>query len=119
MELSVDGRIRFDPGSDGDGPGEWFVLFFVTGDDGAPRRGSAEGGEWFREGETLVLTHAWHLSVGDAVGPLPGAPLRMALRSFAEASEGHREPCRVEVEGDRMTLLFPSGNSMAFVRAGG
>ncbi len=113
-ELTVDGRIRFDPGT----PGEWFVLFFVVGADGTPQRGSAEGGQWFREGEDLVLTHAWHLSAGDAVDPLPEAPLRMASRSFAEAAEGHREPCRTEVEGDRMTLFFPSGNSMTFLRAG-
>lgn len=114
VELAVDGRIRFDPGT----PGEWFVLFFVTGEDGAPRRGSAEGGQWFRDGETLVLTHAWHLSLGEVVAPLAAAPPRMALRSFAEAAEGHREPCRVEVDGDRMTLFFPSGNSMTFLRAG-
>ena len=113
-ELPVDGRIRFDPGS----PGEWFVVFFVTGAEGEPKRGSAEGGQWFREGESLVLTHAWHLSIGEAVHPLPEAPLRMALRPLAEAAESHREPCRAEVDGDRLTLFFPSGTSMSFVRTG-
>lgn len=116
-ELAVDGRISFQPGPGAAAPGEWFVLFFVTDDEGAPRRGSAEGGAWFREGETLVLTHTLHLSAGDAIGPLAEAPLRMALRSAETASRDHREPTRAEVEGDALTLHFPSGNSMTFVRA--
>ncbi len=117
-ELPVDGRIVFLPGS-GEDPGEWSVLFFVNDEGGEPRRGSAEGGQWFREGETLVLTHAWHLSAGAAVGPLSEAPLRMELRSMETAARDHREPCRVGIEGDGMTLFFPSGNSMSFVRISG
>jgi len=115
-ELPVDGRISFRPDPAAPSRGEWFVLFFVTGESGEPARGSAEGGEWSRDGNSLLLTHTYHLSAGDAVGPLPAAPLTMALRSAAEADRNHREPCEVEVEGDRMTLRFPSGNSMTFER---
>lgn len=115
----MDGRIVF-WGEEGAAEGEWMVVFFVTGgeseDPGAPLRGSAEGGQFFRDGETLTLTHAYHLSAGEAVGALPEAPLRMAMRSEREAAEHHREPCRFAVEGDRLTLFFPSGNSMVFSR---
>lgn len=120
--LPVDGRIVFS-GEEGASEGEWMVVFFVTGagggaeDSAAPLRGSAEGGQFFRDGETLTLTHAYHLSAGEAVGALPEAPLRMAMRSFPDAAERHREPCRFAVEGDRLTLFFPSGNSMVFFRA--
>ena len=120
--LPVDGRIVFS-GEEGASEGEWMVVFFVTGagggaeDSGTPLRGSAEGGQFFRDGETLTLTHAYHLSAGEAVGALPEAPLRMAVRSFPDAAERHREPCRFAVEGDRLTLFFPSGNSMVFFRA--
>lgn len=124
--LPVDGRISFhrpDGAAGGEGPGgettgEWFVLFFVTGGDGEPLRGSAEGGRFSREGESLLLTHTYHLSAGAAVGPLAEAPLALALRTEAEAAENHREPCRVEISGTEMTLFFPSGNSMAFHRVG-
>lgn len=120
--LPVDGRIVF-LGEEGASEGEWMVVFFVTGGDpgtaassGAALRGSAEGGQFFRDGDTLTLTHAYHLSAGEAVGALPEAPLRMAMRSFPEAAENHREPCRFTVEGGRLTLFFPSGNSMVFER---
>ena len=121
--LPVDGRISFHrpgaaaaAGAAGDESGEWFVLFFVTDGEGEPLRGSAEGGQFRRDGDSLLLTHAYHLSGGGAVGPLAEAPLSLALRGEAEAAEGHREPCRVEVSGERMILFFPSGNSMAFDR---
>lgn len=115
-ELPVDGRITF-LASDGDGArGEWSVVFFVTGAEGAPLRGSAEGGRWSRDGSSLLLTHTFHLSGGEAAGPLPRAPLSMALRSAPEADRNHREPCEVEVVGDQLTLFFPSGNSMTFSR---
>ena len=123
--LPVDGRIVF-RGEEGAAEGEWMVVFFVTGggdggesdDPGTPLRGSAEGGQFFRDGGTLTLTHAYHLSAGEAVGALPEAPLRMAMRSLREAAEHHREPCRFAVEGGRLTLFFPSGNSMVFSRVG-
>ena len=116
--LPVDGRIVFLAGKGEASGGEWSVVFFVTGDDVTAVRGSAEGGAWSREGTSLLLTHQYHLSAGDAVGPLSAAPLAMALRSAEEADRNHREPCEVEVEGGRLTLFFPSGNSMTFERVG-
>ena len=114
--LPVDGRIVFLARSDDASSGEWSVTFFVTGDDGAAVRGSAEGGAWSREGRSLLLTHGYHLSAGNAAGPLAAAPLAMALRSAEEADANHREPCEVTVEGGVLTLYFPSGNSMTFER---
>ena len=118
-ELPVDGRIVFLARSDDGSRGEWSVNFFVTGEDGAAVRGSAEGGEWSRDGRSLLLTHQFHLSAGAAAGPLPEAPLAMAFRSAAEAAANHREPCEVAVEGALLTLFFPSGNSMTFERVEG
>ncbi|MDE2882871.1 MAG: hypothetical protein OXP70_13545, partial [Acidobacteriota bacterium] len=89
-ELPVDGRIVFLARSDDGSRGEWSVNFFVTGEDGAAVRGSAEGGEWSRDGRSLLLTHQFHLSAGAAAGPLPEAPLAMAFRSAAEAARNHR-----------------------------
>ena len=117
--LPVDGRIVFLARSDHGNSGEWSVNFFVTGEDGAAVRGSAEGGEWSRDGRSLLLTHQFHLSAGGAAGPLPEAPLAMAFRSAAEAAANHREPCEVTVEGGLLTLFFPSGNSMTFERVEG
>ena len=115
-ELAVDGRIVFlASATDGRG-GEWSVVFFVTGEDGAAIRGSAEGGAWSRDGRSLLLTHQYHLSAGGAAGPLAAAPLAMAIRSAEEADANHREPCEVTVEGGLLALHFPSGNSMTFER---
>ncbi len=112
----MDGRITFLPSRDDRRRGEWSVVFFVTGEDGTALRGSAEGGAWLRDGDALLLTHEYHLSAGDPAGPLPAAPLAMAIRSAAAADRNHREPCEVSVAGDALTLFFPSGNSMTFLR---
>lgn len=115
-ELSVDGRIVFLAGRADGRSGEWSVVFFVTGEDGAALRGSAEGGAWSRDGGSLLLTHQYHLSAGEAAGPLSAAPLAMVIRSAEEADRNHREPCEVTVEDGVLTLYFPSGNSMTFER---
>lgn len=101
----VEGRIFF-------GERDWQVLFFVMDDDG-PRRGSAEGGGYTLDGEALVFTHLYNLSVGQPMPGLAAQDLRMVVRSEADAPE---EPTRIDVEGDVLTLHFPSGNRMMFRR---
>lgn len=99
----VRGQIHFD-GS------RWTVLFFVM-DGETPARGSAEGGRYTLEGDALTFEHLHHLSVGDELGGLPASPLRMETRA-----EGALEPARVEVGDGELTLHFPSGNRMRFVK---
>ncbi len=94
--------------------GQWTVLFFVTDGDGEPRRGSGEGGSYTLEGDRLVFTHLFNLSVGEAMAGLPESPLRMVARAAAGAPT---EETTARIEGDRLTLDFPSGNSMTFSRA--
>ncbi|MDE2945394.1 MAG: hypothetical protein OXT63_14485 [Gemmatimonadota bacterium] len=101
----VRGRIIFTDG-------EWQVLFFVMDGD-APRRGSGEGGRYTFDGETLTFEHLHHLSYGRTMAGLPASPLTMTARDGA----GPLEPTGVEIDGDALTLRFPSGNSMSFTRS--
>ena len=94
----------------------WQVLFFVMDETGTARRGSGEGGTYERTADGVVFRHLFNLSVGDAMPGLPDAPLRMVSRGPEDAP---LEPTRVDVEGDVLTLFFPSGNRMTFRRAGG
>ena len=105
-ELDVTGLIFFSES-------DWTVLFFVVDDEGEPRRGSGEGGDYRIEGDQLEFTHFYHLSTGEAFGGLPAAPLRMNVASKEDAAA---EPCRVEVGETEMTIFFPSGNQMTFIR---
>lgn len=105
-ELEVTGLIFFSES-------DWTVLFFVVDEDGKPRRGSAEGGDYRIEGDQLEFTHFYHLSTGEAYGGLPEAPLRMNVATDDGAST---EPCRVELGETQMTIYFPSGNQMSFAR---
>jgi hypothetical protein len=93
---------------------DWTVLFFVMGDDGEAKRGSGEGGSYTLEGEKLVFKHLYHLSAGEAVGSFTESPLKMFVK---EASDAVTEPCRVELDGDSMTIYFPSGNNIEFRRS--
>ncbi|MFQ5789993.1 MAG: hypothetical protein ACE5JI_05885 [Acidobacteriota bacterium] len=104
-KLKVDGLIFF---TDRD----WTVLFFVMDEDRTPQRGSGEGGTYTLQADRLVFTHLYHLSAGKKVASLPETPLRMEVKRSADAA---REPCQVEVDEQRMTIHFPSGNRMSFV----
>ena len=104
-ELQVEGHIFF-------GEKLWTVLFFVL-EEGQIRRGSAEGGSYTLQGENLVFTHLYHLSSAQAVKSLPESPLRMELQRASQAS---REACTIHLQANRLTLRFPSGNSMQFSR---
>ena len=103
---AVDGRIFF---TDID----WTVLFFVSDGDGL-KRGSAEGGTYTTDGDELVFAHRFHLSVGEEMEGMPASALRMEMRPVGEAT---LEASTFNVEGDGMTLFFPSGNRMEFRRA--
>ncbi len=65
----------------------------------------------FTDSEWQVLFH--HLSYGRTMAGLPASPLAMTARD----GEGPFEPTGVEVDGDALTLRFPSGNSMSFTRS--
>jgi len=91
---------------------DWLVLFFVI-DGGEPARGSAEGGRYTLEGDRLTFEHLYHFSTGKALPGLPQSPLRMEARS----GEGTTEAARIELDGERLTIFFPSGNRMTFRRS--
>ena len=105
----VTGRIVF-------GQGEWQVVFFVLDSMGVARRGSAEGGAYTVRGDTVTFRHRFNFSFGEALPGLPESPLRMEVTAATEAA---REPTRFEIQGERLTLFFPSGNSMDFRRLEG
>lgn len=93
---------------------DWTVLFFVTPDGQPPQRGSGEGGTYTLAGNRLVFSHHYNLSAGKAVKGIPESPLRMEVRDAAAAPS---EPCTLDRDGDRLTIHFPSGNSMIFRRS--
>ena len=102
----VQGRIFF---TDRD----WQVLFFVMDDSGEARRGSGEGGTYTVAGGELTFTHLFNLSVGEEMVGLPAADLQIVSRLPEGAPI---EPTNIEIDGDVLTLHFPSGNRMTFLR---
>ena len=108
-EQAVTGQIFF-------AEEDWTVLFFVLGEDGQPKRGSGEGGTYTLHGDSLTFTHRYHLSGGEATGSLPSSPMRMEIH---EAADADTEPCTITIEGEVLSILFPSGNTMTFRRRSG
>jgi len=90
---------------------DWQVVFFVLDADGAPRRGSAEGGAYETEGESLTFMHRFNLSIGEALPGLPADELRMVVHETMTM-----EAARFAIDHDTLTLFFPSGNEMRFRR---
>jgi hypothetical protein len=105
QEHPLEGRIFFTAT-------EWQVLFFVLDAEGAPRRGSGEGGAYTTDGDKLVFHHSFNLSAGEALEGLPASPLRMTVNRAPSP-----EPTRFSISGDRLTVFFPSGNEIRFRRA--
>ena len=105
-ELAVTGQIFF-------AETDWTVLFFVLDDDGQPTRGSGEGGTYTLHGDSLTFTHRYHLSAGEAADGLTESALRMEIHDAADAAT---EPCTIDLDGERLTIYFPSGNAMIFRR---
>ncbi len=92
---------------------DWTVLFFVMDDKDKPQRGSAEGGTYMLIDDSLEFKHLYNLSASNAIGDLAQSPLRMEIRSASEASN---EKCKIKIIQDQLTIFFPSGNSMTFIR---
>ena len=101
----VDGHIFF-------AAPDWTVLFFVL-ENGEPRRGSGEGGTFEIDGSQIVFHHRYLLAAGNA---LPGLPANGTQITTRTAEEATTEPCRFAIDGDALTLFFPSGNAMTFRR---
>ena len=93
---------------------DWSVTFFVTPDGQAPQRAAAEGGTYTLDGTKLVLRHLYNFSNGAALPGLPASPMLMAIQNRATAS---LEEVTVAVDVERLTLSFPSGNTMSFRRS--
>lgn len=107
VDHRVEGTIFF---TDSD----WQVLFFVMDEDGVPIRGSGEGGRYRLEGSNLTLLHLHNFSQGGAMEGLDASPLNMVVRELSDAPS---EPTTVALEGEILTLSFPSGNRMTFTRS--
>ena len=93
---------------------DWQVVFFVVDEEGDIKRGSAEGGTYTLEGDALTFRHLHNFSTGEAMEGLEEAPLRLVYRAPEDAPE---EPASAYVDGDRLTLAFPSGNRLIFTRS--
>ncbi len=94
---------------------EWSVTFFVVPDaGGTPQRAAAEGGTYTLDGTSLVLRHLYNFSSGTALPGLPASPLRMTVQDRKSAP---LEQVTVTVDIERLTLAFPSGNTMTFRRS--
>ena len=108
-EHRVEGRIFFTES-------DWQVVFFVVDGQGEVKRASAEGGTYTLEGNDLTFAHLHNFSTGEAMEGLEAAPLRMVYRELEDAP---LEPSAVFVDGDELTLEFPSGNQLIFTRSSG
>lgn len=93
---------------------DWSVTFFVTANGQRPQRASAEGGTYTREGTALVFRHLYNFSAGTALPGLPASPMRMDVHNPQTAP---LEPVTLTVDVERLTIAFPTGNTMTFRRS--
>lgn len=92
---------------------DWSVTLFFTPEGSAPHRAVAEGGTYTLDGSAMSMKHLFRFSAGSALPGLPASPLRMEV----DRTEAALEPIVVTVQIERLTLSFPSGNTMTFRRS--
>lgn len=85
--------------------GQWATLYFVPGEEGP--FGSAEAGRFQYEDGRLVFLHQLVFQGGG------GRPLHIDQQARRE------EECQIAIEGDRLTIRFPSGNHLHLRRMAG
>jgi hypothetical protein len=96
---------------------DWSVLFFIM-DKGEPTRGSGEGGTYSLVGDTLTFRHLYNFSAGNTISGVPGPPSNLTMTSRnSDAPDVPSEPCTIDITGNTLTINFPSGNMMKFVRS--
>src|SRR5262249_28024971 len=78
--------------------GRWSTLYFVNGPDGT--WGSAEAGSYEVGGDILAFHHRLMFQVGGGRG----------LHITQAAT--HVERCPISIDGDTLTIHFPSGNTL-------
>jgi len=100
-ELSVTGQIFFSDKN-------WQVLFFVLNENGDPVRASAEGGDYILEQDNLTFYHLYNYSGNDQNAP-------SMLKVFNQETK-QEESCTIKLVGENLTIYFPSGNSMIFIK---
>lgn len=93
---------------------DWTVLYFVLDGRGKPARGSGEGGTYTVTGNRLTFAHRYNFASGTAMEGLPETPLTMTARPSAGAPT---EPSTIAISGSRLTIDFPSGNRIEFVKS--
>ena len=94
---------------------DWTTLWVITVD-GTAVRGAGEGGTYTVSGDKLTFKHLFNVSGGKAVAGMAESPLRVEANSPDRAP---LEPCTVTLQGDRLTIHFPSGNQIVFRRSSG
>lgn len=93
-------------------PTHFSATHFVTVSDG-PRRGCGEAGRYTVDGDTLIFHHSHFLSNGEA---LDGVLSPTGVMTVAAPGEEPVETCRFDLDGDALTVFFPSDNVMSFSR---
>src|SRR5262249_47037069 len=94
---------------------DWTTLWVITVD-GKAVRGAGEGGTYAVSGDKLTFNHLFNVSDRKAVRAMAGSPLRVESNSPDRAP---LEPCTVALNGDQLTIHFPSGNQIGFRRSSG
>jgi len=96
---------------------DWTVVYFVMPEGAGAQRGEGGGGTYTLEDDRLTFTHLFHMSAGSELPGLPASDLRMVARR--DPSSAPAEAARVDRTGDRLTIYFPSGNTLVFRMSSG
>jgi hypothetical protein len=95
--------------------GNQFSVVYLVLKDGKPQRGSGEAGDYSVDGEKVVFTHRYLVTTpAEAIPGLEQQQLHHAERSASDPTTIER--ATFKIEGERLTLFFPSGNRLTWTR---
>jgi len=97
---------------------EWLTVFIITDEDKNLQSGNTEGGTYSVNGNQLVFKFLYNIYAGQKEVKVLGKPAGINMKVM-DAANASSEECTFKIEGEVLTIYFPSGNRFTYNRSSG
>ena len=97
---------------------DWLTVFFITDKEKNLQSCSTEGGTYSVDGNQLVFKFLYNSYAGKEEVKVLDKPAGIKMK-VSDSGHASSEKCTFKIEGDVLTIYFPSGNRFTYHRSSG